>query len=83
MGRRKWPIIIRLLKKFRKPSNSRLSAYIGTVGRELRWKSKSLRSKQNCNKIKVSFYVILSEREGSSHFGRERILRHCVPQNDI
>ena len=51
MGRRKWPIIIRLLKKFRKPSNSRLSAYIGTVGRELRWKSKSLRSKQNCNKI--------------------------------
>ena len=34
-------------------------------------------------RIKVSFYVILSKREGSSHFGREKILRHCVPQNDI
>ena len=41
----------RLLKKFRKPSNSRLSAYIGTVGRELRRKSKSLRSKQDYNRI--------------------------------
>ena len=41
----------RLLKKFRKPSKSRLSAYIGTVGRELRRKSKSLRSKQDYNKI--------------------------------
>ena len=41
----------RLLKKSRKPSNSRLSAYIGTVGRELRWKSKSLRSKQDFCKI--------------------------------
>ena len=41
----------RLLKKFRKLSNSRLSAYRGTVGRELRRKSKSLRSKQNYSKI--------------------------------
>ena len=41
----------RLLKKFRKPSNSRLSAYIGTVGRELRRTSKSLRSKHDYNKI--------------------------------
>ena len=32
-------------KKVRKTSNSRPSAYIGTVGRELRSKSKSLRSK--------------------------------------
>ena len=43
----RWQIV----KKFRKPSNSRLSAYIGTVGRELRRKSKSLRSKLNYNKI--------------------------------
>ena len=41
----------RLLKKFRKTSNSRLSAYIGTIGRELRRKSKSLRSKQYFSKI--------------------------------
>ena len=41
----------RLLKKLRKPSNSRLSAYIGTVGRELRRKSKFLRSKQDYSKI--------------------------------
>ena len=39
------------VKKLWKPSNSRLSAYMGTVGRELRQKSKSLRSKQNYNKI--------------------------------
>ena len=32
-------------KKVRKTSNSHPSAYIGTVGRELRSKSKSLRSK--------------------------------------
>ena len=36
-------------KKGRKPSNLRLSAYRGTVGRELRWKSKSLRSKHDFN----------------------------------
>ena len=35
----------RLQKKSRKPSNPRLKAYRGTVGRELRRKSKSLRSK--------------------------------------
>ena len=30
----------------------------------------------------VSFYVILSESEGSSHLRWKKILRHFVPQND-
>ena len=59
----------RLLKKFRKPSNSRLSAYRGTVGRELRRKSKSLRSKHDYNK---SFLICHSEeRNDEESFSTE------------
>ena len=65
-----------LLKKSQKPSNSRLSAYIDTVGRELRWKSKSLRSKQDRSKNR-SLYVILRNEVTKNLFAVDtaRILR--------
>ena len=72
----------RLLKKFRKPSNSRLSAYRGTVGRELRRKSKSLRSKQNFLQNR-SLYVILRNAVTKNPSSTEVRRSFAFAQDDI
>ena len=72
----------RLLKKFRKPSNSRLSAYRGTVGREMRRKSKSLRSKQNFLQNR-SLYVILRNAVTKNPSSTEVRRSFAFAQDDI